>query len=573
MIRLLTMLCMMTALPVLAGNTNDNRRRLLGASEENPVDATWLITNPSFETGYLTGWKTYSSNADYQGDGTDPEIAVRSDYTMTGKQGDWLFNAYQWWSGSLSVSQVVENVPSGVYELSAVVCTWDGREVYLSGNGEKVTATGVNDATGIPVSVPVVVGEDGVLTITAGSYGAWWVEGHEGETQTFFKLDDVRLTCKGLYENQVLANFTAAALNVDGLPQKVAFITLNEDGPGSDGTKLISKYLKLKSYDFIGASEDFNYHGSLMESLNDEYDSGQERATLSAEGLSLDMLLNGFRFDTDGLNLIWKRNKVTASNETWTQWSHTEPGDGNKYIKKGYRHYDMTLGGGEVIDVYVLHMDAGDVTSSREQQWSQMADAVNAADASRPKLIIGDTNSRWTREDINANFVNRLNGFTVGDPWVKFWRDGVFPTPGTGDLTDQTDPANLTNYEVVDKLLYLNPSATEGALQLQPRSFRLEQDYTYGTVDGSGNTKALGDHRPAVGEFVLMRVNKVRFLRGDVNRDGSITIADVTALVNFLLGKDDTEPYVYDHEAADANADGSITIADVTALVNILLAK
>ena len=152
MIRLLTMLCMMTALPVLAGNTNDNRRRLLGASEESPVDATWLITNPSFETGDLTGWKTYSSNADYQGDGTDPEIAVRSDYTMTGKQGDWLFNAYQWWSGSLSVSQVVENVPSGVYELSAVVCTWEGREVYLSGYGEKVTATGKGDATGIPVS-------------------------------------------------------------------------------------------------------------------------------------------------------------------------------------------------------------------------------------------------------------------------------------------------------------------------------------------------------------------------------------------------------------------------------------
>ena len=111
------MLCMMTALPVLAGNTIDNRRRLLGASEENPVDATWLITNPSFETGDLTGWKTYSSNANYQGDGTDLEIAVRSDYTMTGKQGDWLFNAYHWWSGALSVSQVVENVPSGVYEL------------------------------------------------------------------------------------------------------------------------------------------------------------------------------------------------------------------------------------------------------------------------------------------------------------------------------------------------------------------------------------------------------------------------------------------------------------------------
>lgn len=568
MLRLLTMLCMMTALPVLAGNTIDNRRRLLGASEENPVDATWLITNPSFETGDLTGWTTYCSAGDYQGDGTDPEIAVRSDYTMTGKQGDWLFNAYHWWSGALSVSQVVAHVPCGEYDLSAVVCTWGGREAYLSTNGATVTATGVNDQTGIPVTVPVTVGPDGMLTITVGSHAAWWLEGHEGETQTFFKLDDVRLTCRGLYENQELANFTAAALNVDGLPQKILTYELNADGPGSDGTKLISKYLKQKSYDFIGASEDFNYHGSLMESLNDEYDSGTIRATLSVEGI-----FSGFPFDTDGLNLIWKRNKVTASNETWTKWSHSESGDGNQYIKKGYRHYDMTLEGGEVIDVYVLHMDAGDATSSREGQWRQLADAVNAADPNRPKLIIGDTNSRWTREDINTNFVNRLNGFTVGDPWVKFWRGGVFPTPGTGDLTDQTDPANLTNYEVVDKLLYLNPSATEGALQLQPRSFRLEQDYTYGTVDGSGNTKALGDHRPAVGEFVLMRVNKVRFLRGDVNRDGSITIADVTALVNVLLGKDDAEPYAYDHEAADANADGSITIADVTALVNILLAK
>lgn len=62
-------------------------------------------------------------------------------------------------------------------------------------------------------------------------------------------------------------------------------------------------------------------------------------------------------------------------------------------------------------------------------------------------------------------------------------------------------------------------------------------------------------------------------LRGDVNRDGSVTIADVTALVNIILGKDDTKPYLYDHEAADVNDDGSIAIPDVTALVNIILGK
>lgn len=60
---------------------------------------------------------------------------------------------------------------------------------------------------------------------------------------------------------------------------------------------------------------------------------------------------------------------------------------------------------------------------------------------------------------------------------------------------------------------------------------------------------------------------------GDVNRDGFITIADVTALVNIILGKDNVEPYAYDHYAADVNGDGSITIPDVTALVNIILGK
>ncbi len=62
-------------------------------------------------------------------------------------------------------------------------------------------------------------------------------------------------------------------------------------------------------------------------------------------------------------------------------------------------------------------------------------------------------------------------------------------------------------------------------------------------------------------------------LRGDVNRDGQITIADVTALVNIILGKDNGPTPVYDHAAADVNTDGSITIADVTALVNIILGK
>ena len=57
--------------------------------------------------------------------------------------------------------------------------------------------------------------------------------------------------------------------------------------------------------------------------------------------------------------------------------------------------------------------------------------------------------------------------------------------------------------------------------------------------------------------------------RGDVNQDGLVTIADVTALVNIILGK----TTVYNEAVADVNGDNNITIADVTALVNIILGK
>ena len=60
---------------------------------------------------------------------------------------------------------------------------------------------------------------------------------------------------------------------------------------------------------------------------------------------------------------------------------------------------------------------------------------------------------------------------------------------------------------------------------------------------------------------------------GDINYDGLISIADVTALVNIILGKDNSKPYQYNHDAADVNTDGTISIADVTALVNMILGK
>ncbi len=54
---------------------------------------------------------------------------------------------------------------------------------------------------------------------------------------------------------------------------------------------------------------------------------------------------------------------------------------------------------------------------------------------------------------------------------------------------------------------------------------------------------------------------------GDANADGSLTVADVVYLVNYLFkGGPVAKPY----EAGEANCDGKVTISDVVYLVNYL---
>ena len=60
------------------------------------------------------------------------------------------------------------------------------------------------------------------------------------------------------------------------------------------------------------------------------------------------------------------------------------------------------------------------------------------------------------------------------------------------------------------------------------------------------------------------------FLRGDVNKDGFVNIADVTALIDYLLSGDATPVNL---SACDCNLDTAVNIADVTALIDFLLSN
>ena len=84
---------------------------------------------------------------------------------------------------------------------------------------------------------------------------------------------------------------------------------------------------------------------------------------------------------------------------------------------------------------------------------------------------------------------------------------------------------------------------------------------SYNTENGAANTP-YGD----VISFVYNSGTAPVVIPGDVNGDGSITAADVTALYDYLLNNDTTNVV-----NGDQTGDGIITAADVTAVYTILL--
>ena len=58
---------------------------------------------------------------------------------------------------------------------------------------------------------------------------------------------------------------------------------------------------------------------------------------------------------------------------------------------------------------------------------------------------------------------------------------------------------------------------------------------------------------------------------GDVNNDGSVTMADANMVVNYFLAEDKDSISGFNKEAGDVNKDGDISMADANAIVNIFL--
>ena len=299
--------------------------------------------------------------------------------------------------------------------------------------------------------------------------------------------------------------FTACALNIDGLPQTMAGITVNADGPGSEGTQAIGKYLVDKGVDMVGISEDFNYNGDLIVGLGKNYQMGAWRGRIDASGI-----FSGLHFNTDGLMFLLKnQNKdsqtMSFTNESWTKWNESLGGlkDGaNELIDKGFRFYTVNLGDNVKVDVYVLHMNTAegdDQIAVQDKQLTQLAEAIKGNSDGRPKLILGDTNCRYTRNKLVANLITPLSAtYDIKDAWVEKFRNGTYPTYNSEALmvSDKTSSKAYETGEIVDKIFYLTPKASSLKLELKDLVFDADN---YKKTDGT----LLGDHVPVIATFVI----------------------------------------------------------------------
>ena len=408
-------------------------------------------------------------------------------------------------------------------EIKSLVCkvTRDGAAVPVCGDftfsaadGSYTYSTAYNEFTTLKNAVvfPTVKAGD-VLTVTAKAADAEVtvnlpVEGNV-EAGAFYTVN-IQLPEPEVEEPEtpetpvepetpvVAGTFTCATYNVDGLPKKISFITINGDGPGSDGTKKISKKIAADTWDFFGVSEDFAYHSELTSGLSG-WSFGKHRGSVSSISSN----------NTDGLGFASKNSTCTFSNETVVQFSSSYGGltsGANTCIKKGFRYYLVTLADGTEIDVIITHMNTYSSSGSghinaQHAQLKQIAQYINGLKKNnRPIILMGDTNCRYTRHDFQTYFWGVLDSsFEVNDPWVDFQWNGVYPTYGSKSLmvSDATGTNSNTDIicentqkgEVVDKVIYINnPSAP---VQIKANSYLRDYDGYNG----------LADHMPIVVEF------------------------------------------------------------------------
>ena len=163
----------------------------------------------------------------------------------------------------------------------------------------------------------------------------------------------------------------------------------------------------------------------------------------------------------------------------------------------------------------------------------------------------------FPRRDIDSEFC-----WYSGDPNGEGdWEDYAEEPDWIHVEYDYDNDKNTVYYEILEENTSSQPRTTFLNIILDGNLPYDDEEYEYDELD----EEALWSN--------LISISQPGILKGDMNSDGKVTVSDLMVVVDIFLGKDNIEPYKYNHTRADMNGDNTITIADVIEMVNIILGK
>ena len=289
--------------------------------------------------------------------------------------------------------------------------------------------------------------------------------------------------------------FTCATYNVDGLPN---LLGLNNDGPGTSGTKTISQKIAASGWDFVAFQENFTNNSSLESAMKANYTFGKHRPLDIWELLGL---VVGGVLDTDGLGFATLNSTCYFTSESWWAFQNKAGGvdDGaNTIIKKGIRHYVVKMNDGVEFDVLITHMNTADNEAhiaAQNGQLTEVATYINSIRSNkRPIIFMGDMNTRYTRNDYQTYFWDVLDDDLekeYADAWTEIIWGGYYPT--LGEDAWLTSEWGMQYGEVVDKITYINNPDAE--YRITAKKYNHDESFDF-----------VSDHNPVVVEFGYEKV-------------------------------------------------------------------
>lgn len=265
--------------------------------------------------------------------------------------------------------------------------------------------------------------------------------------------------------------FSTLTYNVAGLPELISSAESNREA----ATEIISCY--VKEFDVVNVQEDFNYHAALYDSCDDH---PYRSSTSGGAGIG------------SGLNTL---SRYPYSDWDRVRWHHCNGVD--CLTPKGFTMARTRLAKGVYVDIYNLHTQAQIESAdlkNRRKNITQLIDYINKNSSGNAVIIMGDTNTRYTRSGDNPRAL--LNsGFT--DAWINLIRGGN--VPNVDDANALVCDPKVTDYncEIVDKIFY----RSNRYVNLSATLYNIRDD------DRTNNGLLLSDHPPIETDFSYSTTN------------------------------------------------------------------